>query len=706
MKIRSSPLFENMVTQEDFLSLNKEDQHNLILKLLRRSDSRCIELVQNSKVLGNVTRALVRDHFNEKRGWYKLKGPDLLISLRRAIKLKNWRKANSFLNSYYNFYGLDAPKIISDCGLSVGSKMKIDKKIFGEELVTIIITAYNAKDYITNSIESIINQTWKNIELIVVDDGSSDGTSALIESTNFSNFKHIKLDDNVGTFAAKNLALSYASGKYVTFQDADDWAHPKKIEMQVKELIKDPFLIATLSKFFRVNTENGLPYSNYIYPLHRLNPSSLMMRLEDIMTVGTFNDIERTGSDSEIIDLIRKLFGSNAIKILQEPLSVGSYRKDSLTGNEQLLELSGLKENNRNLNKIKFEKKNLKLRAKLPNRLSRIFENKDLKICFIGFSPWKIFMNKIFHEFQTLFIPKKYFFLRYKFMYEKLIFKSDGCLFFSWGYKTPDYILKKFNALGKKIYFVEDGFIRSKGLGSSKEPPLSITIDSSAPHFDANKESDLEILLRSYDFQGDMNLLTRSRSAIKKIISHGISKYNCHNRSNLAPLDRSNGKKNILVVGQVETDDSIKYGSRNNFDNEKLLELAIQENPYCNIYFKPHIENKNNFRSYKCEGSYNQLANDYPVLDFYDNLDRIYTITSLLGFEFLLRGLEVTVVGCPFYSGWGLTDDRYSNSRRKRNLSIEELFAGAYIKYPLYLNPYTYKNSTIEEVLEYLISNK
>ncbi|NNH31078.1 hypothetical protein C9413_16675, partial [Rhizobium sp. SEMIA 4085] len=96
------------------------------------------------------------------------------------------------------------------------------------------------------------------------------------------------------------------------------------------------------------------------------------------------------------------------------------------------------------------------------------------------------------------------------------------------------------------------------------------------------------------------------------------------------------------------------------------------------------------------------LEQDISLASSFRTIDHVYTITSLAGFEALLRGLKVTTLGCPFYSGWGLTDDRQPTDRRKRKLTVEQLFAGAYVLYPKYFDPVAKEYIDIERAIELL----
>jgi capsule polysaccharide export protein KpsC/LpsZ len=96
------------------------------------------------------------------------------------------------------------------------------------------------------------------------------------------------------------------------------------------------------------------------------------------------------------------------------------------------------------------------------------------------------------------------------------------------------------------------------------------------------------------------------------------------------------------------------------------------------------------------------MRENVPLVRSFETIDRAYTITSLGGFEALLRGIPLTVLGCPFYAGWGLTDDRQSNARRTRRRSVEEVFAAAYLLYPRYFEPKTGENYSFEQAVDWL----
>ncbi|HDR2525017.1 TPA: hypothetical protein QCI33_004727, partial [Enterobacter roggenkampii] len=260
----------------------------------------------------------------------------------------------------------------------------------------------------------------------------------------------------------------------------------------------------------------------------------------------------------------------------------------------------------------------------------------------------------------------------------------------------------------KKTY-VEDGFLRSVGLGAAHTPPLSLNFDSKTLYFNSREESDLEMLLNTYDF--DEKLIERAKVFKDKLIKSGISKYNNSVPTNISSIYGDKKSKRILVIGQVEDDASIEYGSKVKYTNNDLVMIARLENPDAQVIYKPHPDVLNGFRKYQSNPKDVRhicqiITQDIPLSQSLETIDHVYTISSLAGFEALIRGIYVTTLGCPFYSGWGLTDDRQENSRRQRNLSIDELFAIAYIEYPKYFDPIYRKYITPEEALDVLVRQR
>ena len=239
-----------------------------------------------------------------------------------------------------------------------------------------------------------------------------------------------------------------------------------------------------------------------------------------------------------------------------------------------------------------------------------------------------------------------------------------------------------------KRIFLEDGFLRSVGLGADLVRPVSWVIDGRGIYYDANHPSDLEVLLQTKEF--DSATLKRAVEVRQTLLSNGITKYNVGTKRWSRPADAV-GLKTILVPGQVETDASIRHGALGIKSNLALLKAARQSNPNAWLIYKPHPDVAAGLRS---KGAQEELASqwcneiviDVSIAQLLQDVDAVHVLTSLTGFEALLRGKEVVCYGLPFYAGWGLTRDSLSTPRRTRKLSIEELVAGALLEYPKYVN--------------------
>jgi hypothetical protein len=262
--------------------------------------------------------------------------PDLYLAAASAEETQEKRLA--WINKALDVYGIsplemsqkDAEETAYD-RLTSATNYKIES---GPK-VSIIIPAYNAENGIKTAIDSILMQTWQNIELIIVDDCSPDKTAEVV-STYAEKDKRIKLlstPKNSGPYVARNIALKEATGDFVTINDSDDWSHPAKIETQAKHLIDNPNLIANTSEQARMTEDltlyrRGTP-GHYIFT----NMSSLMFRRAPVIKEIGFWDEVRFAADSEFIKRIGITFGSERIVDLKTgPLSFPRQSSSSLTG--------------------------------------------------------------------------------------------------------------------------------------------------------------------------------------------------------------------------------------------------------------------------------------------------------------------------------------------------------------------------------------
>jgi len=254
---------------------------------------------------------------------------------------------------------------------------------------------------------------------------------------------------------------------------------------------------------------------------------------------------------------------------------------------------------------------------------------------------------------------------------------------------------------GDRLVRIEDGFIRSIGLGADLHPPLSIVVDRSGVYYDPSQPSDLETILENENFTPE--LLARAEALADMIVLRGISKYESQAPSS-APVTR--GKRTILVAGQVEDDLSVRCGGGGVAGNLDLLRRARGAEPDAHILFKPHPDvDAGHRKGHVSDAELCNLANEIvrgeSMPSLLARVDGVHVLTSLTGFEALLRGLDVTVHGQPFYAGWGLTRDLAPPiARRVRTLSLVELVAGTLILYPRYLDPVTERACPPEILLQ------
>lgn len=234
---------------------------------------------------------------------------------------------------------------------------------------------------------------------------------------------------------------------------------------------------------------------------------------------------------------------------------------------------------------------------------------------------------------------------------------------------------------------VEDGFLRSRGLGAELVPPLSLVTDRRGIYYDPRRPSDLEHLIAAAERLNE-GQRRRAEALAARIVALGLSKYNLGG----GLPDLPEGQR-ILVPGQVEDDASIRCGAGAIATNEALLRLVRQERPGAAILYKPHPDVVAGLRKGHVARA-GQLAD--LVLERADiaallgEVEEVWTMTSLTGFEALLRGVKVVTTGAPFYAGWGLTRDLGAvPERRRAKPGLAGLVHAALIDYPRYLDPVT-----------------
>jgi capsular polysaccharide export protein len=251
---------------------------------------------------------------------------------------------------------------------------------------------------------------------------------------------------------------------------------------------------------------------------------------------------------------------------------------------------------------------------------------------------------------------------------------------------------------------VEDGFLRSVGLGAEFAQPLSWVMDRRGIHYDATRPSDLEHLLQTE--QWSAALLERAAFLRERLVASGITKYSVGHAAWERP---SRSMHVILVPGQVESDASLQFGAPDLNTNIELLRAVRLAHPDSYLVYKPHPDVVARLRA---QGVGEALANSFcdevvtevAMGELLKHVDEVHVLTSLAGFEALLRRKTVMCYGLPFYAGWGLTRDALSIARRTRRLTLDELVAGTLICYPSYVSRCDGRSSTPERALDDLLA--
>lgn len=233
-------------------------------------------------------------------------------------------------------------------------------------------------------------------------------------------------------------------------------------------------------------------------------------------------------------------------------------------------------------------------------------------------------------------------------------------------------------------------------------------MDSRGIYFDATRPSDLEHLLGTHDFTPREK--DRARALRARLLFAGITKYNIGSRTWRRP---ASARRVILVPGQVESDASLRFGTNRISTNAGLVTAVRRQEPDAFIVYKPHPDVTAGLRrpgqkEETISGLCDCVVPDADMNNLLEQVDEVHTMTSLAGFEGLLRGKKVVTYGMPFYAGWGLTEDRdmapATADRRRRSLDIDELVGAALVLYPRYADRNGRRLQGPEQAIDELVS--
>lgn len=263
---------------------------------------------------------------------------------------------------------------------------------------------------------------------------------------------------------------------------------------------------------------------------------------------------------------------------------------------------------------------------------------------------------------------------------------QNGARLVAWGSKITPALEQDCADRGVTMVRAEDGFLRSIGLGTGMIPAASLVFDGTGIYYDSRRESRIEKILNAGI--SDPVILERARALRQEVLKRGLTKYNTGSRScpSIPP-----GRDGILVAGQVQDDASIRYGTRDVATNLDLLRAVRATRPDGFIIYKPHPDVMAGYRLGHIDPAEaaryaDIVCGDVSADALLPLVKEVHVMSSLIGFEALLRGCAVFTYGMPFYAGWGLTTDHLGCERRTRKASLDELTAATLILYPDYVD--------------------
>jgi len=225
--------------------------------------------------------------------------------------------ADAWLAAFQQLLPQPRPTLSSDGALVPFDRLTSpvpEQRIDAPQRVSVVVTSFRPDHGLLTAVRSVLAQSWGNVEVLLVDDASPAEFDAVLARAVAldDRIRLVKLAENQGTYAARNAGLDASAGDFVTFQDSDDWSHPRRLELQARPLLDDPSVVATTSDGISVTDELVLTRPGF--RSGRFNPSSLLFRRSAVLRRLGYFDRLRKAADSEYIGRIEAVFGRHAVR--------------------------------------------------------------------------------------------------------------------------------------------------------------------------------------------------------------------------------------------------------------------------------------------------------------------------------------------------------------------------------------------------------
>ena len=629
--------------------------------------------------------------------------------------------------------------------------------------IAILMATYNGEKYLFEQLDSIVGQSYQNFKLYVCDDCSNDSTVNILQSyqNQFPNKIFVTINKmNVGVVKNFEKLLQNCEEPYIALSDQDDIWIENKLEFELKKIRKvqnsEPALVH--SDLIMINSNGDTLHDSFLnFRKIRLDKNKNINKIighNGVMGCTTlFNQKLKScilpfPKSLDVHDywiaLVNEVIGKRFT--IKEPLVKYRIHENNTSNNiSKLNKKRNIYQRFFNTDTLPFiDLQREKVIVELLNRYNSQLSNKDRKIV-IAFLDYlqlckhplilyyqliryklirsdfsyrlKIFIKLLkYHNSEiSLYTPSKrivkntsnFLYLQYL-SYIYIIFRRKG-IFYGWGRKKSGLqsiaLAKKYNT---NFQLLEDGFIRSLGLGIEGSPSFSLIEDDIGIYYDATTPSKLENILNNYDFKNDTSLMQEAKKAMELIKKYHISKYNNAKDIKKDFFTSDKNKEKVLIIAQTAGDASLEYGLGNKFTTKQMIDDAMNENPNASVYIKIHPDvltgkKKSDIKLDEIPKECVILSEDVNPISLLKHFTKVYTKTSGMGMEALILGLDVVCYGMPYYAGWGLTIEKQVCSRRQRKLSVEEVFAGAYVLYTRYYNPCSQRASDIIDTINTIV---